>query len=106
MAIHIQKKTSETDEAVEKVNKELIMCQSNIQERDIEIQGLKEDIEKSKSKESGLISKLNDFESKEADFQMELNQIQIKSDSDAWFFSEHQFWLFEEILERADQFLT
>ena len=82
MAIHIQKKTSETDEAVEKVNKELIMCQSNIQERDIEIQGLKEDIEKSKSKESGLICKLNDFESKEADFEMELNQIQTKSDKE------------------------
>ena len=82
MAIHIQKKTSETDEAVEKVNKELIMCQSNIQERDIEIQGLKEDIEKSKSKESGLISKLNDFESKEADFEMKLNQIQTKSDKE------------------------
>ena len=82
MAIHIQKKTSETDEAVEKVKKELIMCQSTIQERDIEIQGLKEDIEKCKSKENGLIRKINDFESKEADFEMELNQIQTKSDKE------------------------
>ena len=82
MAIHIQKKTSETDEAVEKVKKELIMCQSTIQERDIEIQGLREDIEKCKSKENGLIRKINDFESKEADFEMELNQIQTKSDKE------------------------
>ena len=80
MAIHIQTKTSETDEAVEKVNKELILHKSAIQERDIEIQGLKEDIENCKSKETELLKKLNDLEAHEADFEMELNQLKSQSE--------------------------
>ena len=70
MKEHIEKKTNE----FENLQKQTVQLKTAIQEKEIEIEGLKEDIENWKSQDEYHKEKINAMEAKEADLEMELDQ--------------------------------
>ena len=71
MKEHIEKSSAENEEQ----GKEIVQLKSTIQEKDMESEGLKEDISKLKSAEEALKEHMNAMAAKEADLDMELNQV-------------------------------
>ena len=78
MKEHIEKKTCE----YENLQKQTVQLKTAIQEKEIEIEGLKEDIANSKSQDECLKEKINAMEAKEADLEMELDQMKTRLVSD------------------------
>ena len=74
MKEHIEKKTCE----YENLQKQTVQLKTTIQEKEIEIEGLKEDIANSKSQDECLKEKINAMEAKEADLEMELDQMKTR----------------------------
>ena len=74
MKEHIEKKTCE----YENLQKQSVQLKTAIQEKEIEIEGLKEDIANSKSQYECLKEKINAMEAKEADLEMELDQMKTR----------------------------
>ena len=74
MKEHIEKKTCE----YENLQKQTVQLKTAIQEKEIEIEGLKEDIANSKSQDECLKEKINAMEAKEADLEMELDQMKTR----------------------------
>ena len=85
MKDHIEKTNSETDV----VRKEVVQLKTTIQERDIEIEGLKEDMKRSNAKETSLVAKINVLESREAELDIEVNTIKSKAVQDMNNIKEH-----------------
>ena len=71
---HIEKKTCE----YENLQKQSVQLKTAIQEKEIEIEGLKEDIANAKSQDECLKEKINAMEAKEADLEMELDQMKTR----------------------------
>ena len=69
---------NETSEC-ENLQKQIVLLKSTIQEKEVEIEGFKEDIAKLKSNDECVQERLNAMEAKEADLEMELNQIKTRS---------------------------
>ena len=74
MKEHIEKKTCE----YENLQKQTVQLKTAIQEKEIEIEGLKEDIANAKSQDECLKEKINAMEAKEADLEMELDQMKTR----------------------------
>ena len=83
MKEHIEKKTCE----YENLQKQSVQLKTAIQEKEIEIEGLKEDIANSKSQDECLKEKINAMEAKEADLEMELDQMKTRCVSNLRFFN-------------------
>ena len=82
MAIHIQNKTAESDESIDKLNKELALLNANMQELDIEKNGLQDIIDRLESKELGYKEKIVSLEASTAELEMVVAQNKSKSDQD------------------------
>ena len=82
MKEHIEKKTCE----YENLQKQSVQLKTAIQEKEIEIEGLKEDIANSKSQDECLKEKINAMEAKEADLEMELDQMKTRCVSNSSFY--------------------
>ena len=74
MKEHIEKKTCE----YENLQKQTVQLKTAIQEKEIEIEGLKEDIANIKCQDECLKEKINAMEAKEADLEMELDQMKTR----------------------------
>ena len=74
MKEHIEKKTNE----FENLQKQTVQLKTAIQEKEIEIEGLKEDIDHTRSQDKCLKDRINEMEAKEADLQMEFDQIKTR----------------------------
>ena len=82
MAIHIQNKTAESDETIDKLNKELALLNANMQELNIEKNGLQDIIDKLESKELAYKEKIESLEASTAELEMVVAQNKSKSDQD------------------------
>ena len=82
MAIHIQNKTAESDETIDKLNKELALLNANMQELDIEKNGLQDIIDRLESKELGYKEKIVSLEASTAELEKVVAQNKSKSDQD------------------------
>ena len=80
--IHIQKKISDSDEIIDKLNKELALLKANMQEIKEEKEGLQETIEKLESKEVGLQEKIQSLEASEAELEISINQVNARKDKE------------------------
>ena len=79
MAITIQKKTAESEESVDNLNKEIALFKANLQELDVEKKELLETIEKLESKETGLKDRIKELESSEAELEMVVDQTKTQT---------------------------
>ena len=81
-AIHIQKKISDSDEIIDRLNKELALLKVNMQEIKEEKEGLQETIEKLESTEIGLQEKIQSLEASEAELEMSINEVNAKKEKE------------------------
>ena len=79
MAITIQKKTAESEESVDNLNKEIALFKANLQELDVEKKELLETVEKLESKETGLKDRIKELESSEAELEMVVDQTKTQT---------------------------
>ena len=79
MAITIQKKTAESEESVDNLNKEIALFKANLQELDVEKKELLENVEKLESKEAGLKERIKELESSEAELEMVVDQTKTQT---------------------------
>jgi chromosome segregation ATPase len=79
MAIKVTQTSTEVDQVTEKLSKEISLVKVTIQERDLEIIDLRDDLDKSKSKQKSLTSKIKDFEAKQTDLVMKIELDETKS---------------------------
>ena len=79
MAIAIQKKTAESEESVDNLNKEIALFKANLQELDVEKKELLETVEKLESKETGLKDRIKELESSEAELEMVVDQTKTQT---------------------------
>ena len=78
MAIHIQNKTAESDETIDKLNKEHALLNANMQELDIEKNGLQDIIDRLESKELGYKEKIVSLEASTAELEKVVAQNKSK----------------------------
>ena len=79
MGITIQKKTAESEESVDNLNKEIALFKANLQELDVEKKELLETVEKLESKEIGLKDRIKELESSEAELEMVVDQTKTQT---------------------------
>ena len=79
MAITIQKKTAESEESFDNLNKEIALFKANLQELDVEKKELLETVEKLESKETGLKDRIKELESSEAELEMVVDQTKTQT---------------------------
>ena len=68
---------------METFDKEIVQLKASVQERDIELDGLKDDLKVLKNSEDLLRRKSHGLEATEADLRLELDQIHVKSNREA-----------------------